>query len=111
MGTLLLLGSLAILNLITCAEISYNGKGLNLMCMTPDLLNIIAGCLDNPFSNLGSLNQYFKQIFSTDFSVKRILKDPRYDFPEFLTEDVDENEKELKLMLYFFMKYEQSLLI
>ena len=111
MGTLLLLGSLAILNLINCAEISYNGKGLNLMYMAPDLLNIIAGCLDNPFSNFGSLNHYFKQIFSTDFSVKRILKDPRYDVPEFLTEDVDENETELELILYFFMKYSNPKLV
>ena len=111
MRPLVLFGSLAILNVIACAEIIKKGTSLNLMYMAPDLLNMIAGCLDNPFSNLGSLNQYFNQLFSTDYSVKRILKDPRYDVPELLTEDVDENEKELKLVLSLFIKYSNPKLV
>ena len=58
---------------------------------------MIAFYLKNPFYNLGSLNKFSKDALST-FPVKPILK--RYlDIPELLTDDVAENEEELKLLL------------
>ena len=58
---------------------------------------MIAFYLKNPLYNLGSLNKFSKDALST-FPVKPILK--RYlDIPELLTDDVAENEEELKLLL------------
>ena len=92
---------LAYLKLCSCAEVQLKAtKTLGLNNIGIDLIYEVSTYLDNPFSSLGSLNRYFKLVFSKNYSVKRIFNE-RFKIPGFETEDVDENEKELKRLLNY----------
>ena len=90
MRTLRILGSFAILSLVRSAEVVFSGCNPSLDGIPSVLIYMIACFLDNPFLNLGSLNTQFKDIFSTNYSVKRVFKD-RFNIPELVTNDVGEN--------------------
>ena len=62
---------------------------------------IICSYLDNPFSTLGNLNRHFKELFSTELSAKSIFKE-RFDIPELVTDEIGNNEPELKFIISSF---------
>ena len=88
------------MSLVRSAEVALSGCNPSLDGIPSVLMYMIACFLDNPFLNLGSLNTRFKDIFSTEISVKYVFKD-RFNIPELIINDVDENEKELKYILPF----------
>ena len=50
------------------------------------------------------LDRRFNEAATTELSVKSVFKE-RFDIPELVTDDVDENEKELKFILETFSKF------
>ena len=92
------------MNIVTCAEVSLIGSIPTLEGIPSVLLNMISCFLDSPFLNLGSLTRRFKTVFSSDYSAKRIFQD-RFDIPELVKIDVDDNERELKYIIASFSKF------
>ena len=103
MGFVKFFASLLILKLFSCAEVSpekdeKDVKPLSLDDMCPLILKHIGSYVDNPYASMAFLNRYFYSVFSIDYPVKRFFNE-RFNMPEFVTEDVDDNEGELKLLL------------
>ena len=103
MKILFLLGSLAILNLISCAEVALTRKcetsesAITLTDLPKEILHHIGICLNNPFLNVGSLNHLTVGVFDS-FPIKTVLFE-RLHLPDFATDDIAYNEKELSLIL------------
>ena len=93
-----------VLSLFSCAEVtSTTGIPLTLKDIPFDAMLQICFFLDDPFSTLGKLNLHFQKWFTTELSVKRIVKE-RFQIPELVTDDVDNNEEELKFIFLSFSK-------
>lgn len=87
----------------SCAEVSSPEKKeepVKFDDLCPVLLYEIASYLENPFFSLGHVNRYFKNVFSKNYPVKRFFNE-RFNIPEFVTEDVDDNEPDLKYLLKY----------
>lgn len=92
------LGSLAILKLFCCTKVPKYSASLG--TIPSDLLYVIARYLHNPFMNLGSLNRSLNDVFTREYPVKRFIQD-RFNLFELFTDDIDDNEQELKHILSF----------
>ena len=109
MKILFLLGSLAILNLINCAEVALTSKcetsesEITLTDLPKDILHHIGICLNNPFLNVGSLNHLTVGVFDS-FPIKTVLFEHLH-LPDFATDDIAYNEKELSLILSLSLFY------
>ena len=95
--TLVVLASICVLSLLSCSKANDSS---NLEKLPSELLRIIAIYLENPFLNLGSLSHHFIIVFSKDLPVKFFIK-KRFNIPELIDGDVDDNERELKFILSF----------
>ena len=104
--TLLQLASLAVLSLFSCAEVGWLKKFSPSASTTNSL---IPSCLEDVFSSEDALDNCFKEHFPSNLSVKTIFKE-HFDVPELVTDDVDENENELKFLLlsYSMLKNPQD---
>lgn len=103
---------MAFLKLFSCAEVPLakkEEKPIKFDELCPELIYIISTYVDNPFVSLRSLNRYFNDIFSKRYSVKSFFKE-RFDIPELVTDDVDENDIGLKILLDYsrFINSERS---
>ena len=98
------IAALAGLNLFSCAEVAQAEIPLTLNDVSLDAMRIICSYLDNPFSTLGNLNRHFKELFSTELSAKVIFKE-RFDIPELVTDEIGNNEPELKFIISSFSKF------
>ena len=94
----------AVLNLFSCAEVVQAGIPLTLNDVSLDAMRIICSYLDDPFSTLGFLNRHFKELFSTEILAKSIFKE-RFDIPELVTDEIGNNEPELKFIIASFSKF------
>ena len=104
MRILLQLVAFAILRLFSCAEVvqkTNNAKTLTNIAL--DEMWVITSFLDNPFSTLGALNRHFNTLFHTELSAKSVFK-KRFNIPELVTDDVDENDQDLKRIILAFSK-------
>ena len=102
MRTFYVLGSLSLFNVFYCASIdskntSENGSGLFNKVPDPVILEI-AKYLNNPFPNIGSLDHYTRNLFAT-IPVKPIFKNLFPDIPELISDDVEDFEPELRIIL------------
>ena len=97
MKTFYVLGSLAILNLFRCATIK---KIVQLDDMPVVVLHMIGFYLVNPFLNFVHLNCHFKKVFSAELPLERFVKE-RFNIPELFSDNVDNDERELKYLLPF----------
>ena len=101
MGTLILLVSLIILKLYSCAEVSTKSNSkiaaLSLGDMCPELLNKIGSYLDNPYASMAFVNRYIYSVFSVDYPVKRAFNE-RFNIPDFVDAD---NDKELRRLMNY----------
>ena len=94
--TLLQLASLAVLSLSAVLK-SVGSKVLS-FSFNYYSIPLIPSCLEDVFSSEDALDNCFKEHFPSNLSVKTIFKE-HFDVPELVTDDVDENENELKFLL------------
>ena len=98
MNVLLIVVSLALLKLFSCAEVSKTIKTAmltgSLESVPPDALHIIGSFLDTPFSTLGALNHSIRKKFST-FPIKSVINE-RLGFLKINLDEFNEDDKELR---------------
>ena len=77
MGTLILLVSLIMLKLYSCAEISTKSNSktvpLSLSDLCPELLNKIGTYWDNPYASMAFVNRYIYSVFSVTYRLNAHL--------------------------------------
>ena len=98
MTVLLIVVSLVLLKLYSCAEVSKTVKTTSLSgsleSVPPDVLHIIGSFLDTPFSTLGALNQTIRKKLST-FPIKNVINE-RLAFLDINLDEFNEDDKELR---------------
>ena len=100
------IAAFAVLNLFSCAEDAQAEIPPTLNAVSSELMRVICSYLDDPFpfSTLGNLNGRFKKLFSTELSAKSIFKE-HFDIPELVTDDIGDDEPELKFIIASFSKF------
>ena len=97
MRTLILFGSLAILNMIRCAVVTLSVNKMTLMNMPTVMLHLIASYSGNPFLSYGLLNHYFRQVMTT-FPLKQYINEV-FNILELADDDLEYNEQGFKYLL------------
>ena len=98
----IVLGSLAILNLISCAE-NYPHKSVRTCSnnSNTEVWHEVASYLNNPFTNLEAVSTSLRDVVST-LPLKLQVKE-YFNIPELLDDEIAYNEKELR----FFLAYQK----